>query len=141
MHEQKRESGGRVVHHERRLLAIQVKTRSGVRQFTIGDGLAASKAALESDRVLEPVSGVIVTTPGSAVDDADADWGFGDLSAGSSGGGEQQPAVMSSIRDCVGQLGLWVPKMWTGCVDTVQGGSSFAFGIGGRACDADDHGG
>lgn len=87
----------RFVYHERRLPGIRVKIRSDVRLFNIEDGLAAAWGAFESDHPLEAAGELILTTPGSAVDDGEACWGFGDLPARLLGGGEQRRAVLSSF--------------------------------------------
>lgn len=47
VHERKRASGGRFVHRERQLPAIQVKNRLIVPPFTIEDGLASARMLLE----------------------------------------------------------------------------------------------
>lgn len=89
-HEQKRESWGRFVYHERRLPSIRVKNHLGVGQFSMKDDLAAARDALESNRPSEPANRVLVITPGGVVDDEEANWGSDNLPAGPSGGGEQR---------------------------------------------------
>lgn len=57
------EYGNRFVYNERRLRAVRVMIRLGVRPFSIEDCLAATQAAFESDCLLELASALHVTTP------------------------------------------------------------------------------
>lgn len=57
----------------KRLPAIRVRIRSGVRLFGMKDGSAAAQADFEGDRRSKRANAVIVTAPGGVVDEEEAD--------------------------------------------------------------------
>lgn len=110
MHERQCESAGRFIYHKWQLPAFLVTIGSDVRQFCIEDGLAFARAALLRDCPQEPARATILIAPGGVFDEEEANLDFCDLPAKPYCGGEQQRAVLSSIRHVVDQLGLSVPE-------------------------------